>query len=279
MQNDAPGHAPPGKNAALRYAAIAALVAAAILLAFMPRKVKGPEAGPVVQAPTTDADRDGAVISEDVIYFEDTVGHFARPKEPGLYPGVIMIHEWWGLNDHIKAQARTLAEEGYLVLAVDLFGEVAATPDEAMKQVAALDQDRAIANLKAAAAYLRGRNAPKIASLGWCFGGGQSLQLALSGEPLDATVMYYGGVVTDAERLDAIMWPVLGIFGEDDRSIPASDVKKFDAALDDAHVVNEVHLYPGVGHAFANPSNPGHAPEEAEDAWAKTLDFLAKYLQ
>ncbi|HSE35056.1 MAG TPA: dienelactone hydrolase family protein [Candidatus Paceibacterota bacterium] len=219
------------------------------------------------------------VIGEEVAYFGDRKGHFVRPVASGTYPGVVMIHEWWGLTDGVREEARALAGEGYLVFAVDLFGTVATTSEDARKQTGTAKQDVSNANMRAAAAYLRSHGAAKLASLGWCYGGGQSLQLSLSGEPLDATVMYYGQVVTDPERLKALHAPVLGIFAGDDRSITAENVGKFDAALDQVGVANSVHIYPGVGHAFANPTGASYAPEETKDAWAKTLAFLGEHLR
>ena len=115
-------------------------------------------------------------------------------------------------------------------------------------------------------------------SLGWCFGGGQSLQLAVN-EPLDATVIYYGNLVTDEKQLLKIGWPVLGIFGDKDTSIPVSSVNEFDASLDKLKITNEIYIYPGVGHAFANPSGMNYAPEQTRDAWEKTLAFLDKNLK
>jgi carboxymethylenebutenolidase len=219
------------------------------------------------------------VTSSMVAYYDGVQGYLARPVGDGQYPGVIMIHEWWGLNDNIKAMADRLAAQGYIVLAVDLYnGNVATTPDEARSFMGAFDQEEGIRNMRAAAAYLRAQGAPKLASLGWCFGGGQSLQLALS-EDLDATVIYYGQLVTDERRLAAIEQPVLGVFAGEDASIPVSSVQQFDAALDDLGVRNEIVVYPGVGHAFANPSGDSYAPREAQDAWEKTVTFLAQNLR
>lgn len=221
----------------------------------------------------------GAITTNEVTYFEDIHGFFAKPAGEGLYPGVVMIHEWWGLNDNIRDMARELAKEGYAVLAVDLFGKVAQTPDEARQMTSSLDKEKAIQNLRAAVAYLRSQGATKIASLGWCFGGGQSMQLALSGENLDATVIYYGNLVTDEQKLSSIQWPVLGVFGDKDQSIPVENVKKFDTALDALGIANEIYIYPNLGHAFANPSGANYAPQETKDAWAKTVAFLAKYMK
>ena len=140
------------------------------------------------------------VTTADVAYFENYKGFYARPAAEGVFPGVVMIHEWWGLNDNIKTMARELAKEGYAVLAIDLFGKVVTTPDEARKEISSLDKTKALENLKAAVAYLRSKGSEKVGSLGWCFGGGQSLALALSGEKLDATVIYYGNLVTDKKK-------------------------------------------------------------------------------
>jgi carboxymethylenebutenolidase len=190
--------------------------------------------------------------------------------------GALMIHEWWGLNDNIKRVARELAAEGYIVLAVDLFhGEVTNNSERALELVSSINQTEAISNMKSAVAYLREKeNLAKIASLGWCFGGGQSLQLALSGEELDATVIYYGNLVTDESKLAVIRWPVLGIFGDQDTSMPVAQVKEFKSVLDKLGIQNEIYIYPDVGHAFANPTGPNYAPNETKDAWQKTIAFL-----
>lgn len=208
-------------------------------------------------------------------YFDEVTGYYARPTDMQPTVGVVMIHEWWGLNTEIRAMAARLATHGYAVLAVDLFnGSVATTSGDAQAQVAALDQSHANANMQAAADFLRTEGVQRVASLGWCFGGGQSLQLAISGEELSATVIYYGFLVTDDEPLDAIEWPVLGIFGEDDQAISVDTVRAFETALDNVSVENHIYIYPDVGHAFANPSGDSWAPEETHDAWQRTLRFL-----
>jgi carboxymethylenebutenolidase len=202
-------------------------------------------------------------------------------------PAVVMIHENKGLNDNIKKMANLLAKEGYVVLAVDLFnGEV--TTDQ--KRASELTQNIrnnptiAIENLKSARTYLsslQNVNPDKIASLGWCFGGQQSLQLALNIDkehPLAATVIYYGRLVTEPPTLSKIHWPILGIFGDQDQSITVDSVKKFEDALNSNDIPNEIYIYKGVGHAFANPSGDNYAPQETQDAWEKTISFLKKYL-
>jgi len=217
---------------------------------------------------------------DDLEYFAGARGFYAEPMGEDAYPGVVMIHENRGLRPEIKQAAETLAKEGYRVLAVDLYqGTVMETQDEARAYSTQFDQAEGIRNMQAAVAFLNERGSEKIASLGWCFGGKQSLELAMSGTPLAATVVYYGGgMATTTERLAPITWPVLGIFGDQDRVIPLEMVSAFESSLDALSVPNEVHIYEGVGHAFANPSNPNFAPEATADAWAKTLTFLEQNL-
>lgn len=221
-----------------------------------------------------------AVVSASPQYFDAVQGFYAEPEMAGAYPGVILIHEWWGLNDNIKESAEKLASAGYRVLAVDLYdGRVATESSQARELTGTLDQARALQNLGAAKAYLESKGAERIASMGWCFGGGQSMQFSLSGAELDATVIYYGQLVTDSAELEKITWPVLGVFGSEDTSIPTNTVVEFRDTLTVQATPNEVYIYPGVGHAFANPSGANYAPEETADAWVKTLAFLEANLR
>src|ERR687890_2404616 len=224
-----------------------------------------------------------------VNYYDNASGYLVYPilnpnnNTPKL-PAVIMIHENRGLNDNIKDTADILAKQGYVVLAVDLFqGQVTADPNQARELSSSVRNNPGIAieNMKSAIAYLsslQNVNASRIASIGWCFGGGQSLQLALNSEdhPLAATIIYYGQVVNDTGELSKIRWPILGIFGDKDQAISVDSVRAFEKALNETGVTNQIHIYPGVGHAFANPSNDNYAPQETADAWMKTLAFLDK---
>lgn len=235
------------------------------------------------------------IQNETVSYYENASGYLVypvsnSPNDPTVstkkLPAVIMIHENRGLNDNMKDTADILAKQGYVVLAVDLFqGQVTADPNQARELSSSVRNNPGIAieNMKSAIAYLsslQNVNASRIASIGWCFGGGQSLQLALNSEdhPLAATIIYYGQVVNDTNEISKIKWPVLGIFGDQDQSISIDSVKAFEQALNETGVTNEIYLYPGVGHAFANPSNDNYAPQETADAWKKTLAFLKKYV-
>jgi carboxymethylenebutenolidase len=172
------------------------------------------------------------------------------------------------------------------VLAVDLFKSEVTTDrnrSSELTQYVRDNQDMTTANLKSAVKYLTSLpnvNPDKIVSIGWCFGGGQSLTLALNSQdhPLAATIIYYGRLVTDNSILANIKWPVLGIFGDQDTSIPVDSVKAFESALNANGIANEIHIYKGVGHAFANPSGDNYAPNETKDAWDRTLSFLDKNL-
>lgn len=220
------------------------------------------------------------VTESNVPYFPGASGFYARPEAAGEYPGVVMIHENRGLRPEIRQMAEQLAKEGYQVLAVDLFGgKIVETQEEARALTANFNQQTAVENMRAAAALLRERGADTVASLGWCFGGRQSVALAISGEPLDATIVYYGGgMATTTAQLAPIEWPVLGIFGDQDQAIPVATVRAFEASLDTLGVENEIYIYPGVAHAFANPSGMSYAPEETKDAWEKTVAFLNRNL-
>lgn len=222
----------------------------------------------------------------DVNYYGNATGYLVQPEGQATnLPAVVVIHEWWGLNQHIKDAADQLAAEGYVVLAADLYSsEVATVPDRARELSSSVRNNpvEAMDNLNAAVEHLASLpnvNSSRIAALGWCFGGGQSMQLALNTErPLSATVIYYGNLVTNQTQLAEIQWPVLGIFGSEDQSIPVDTVNQFKAALNASNVTNEIYIYEGVGHAFANPSGNNYAPEETADAWEKTLAFLSKYV-
>lgn len=220
------------------------------------------------------------VSGRSVNYFNGVSGFYASPNTPGIYPGVVMVHEWWGLNDNVRDMAKTLASNGYRVLAVDLYtGRVAQNMHDAQNYVSSLDQTQSILNMRAAKQYLIAEGSTKIAVLGWCFGGGQALKYSLSEKDLSATVVYYGQLSSDPVRLKNITWPVLGIFGDKDNSIPVDTVRTFEAFLNRNKIPNEIYVYPGVGHAFANPTGSNFAPEETKDAWDKTLKFLEKYLK
>lgn len=210
--------------------------------------------------------------------------YLALPEGGGKHPAVIVIHEWWGLNDWVKEQAQKYAGQGYLALAVDLYrGKSAATPDEAHVLMRGLPDDRGLRDLEAAFAYLSSRpdvETAKIGSIGWCMGGGWSIKLAVDQPKLAAVVVNYGSLPTDPATIAKIHGPVLGNFGADDQGIPAKDVKTFEAALKADGKTADFKIYDGAGHAFENPNNKqGYRPEAASDAEQRISAFFAKYLK
>jgi carboxymethylenebutenolidase len=195
-----------------------------------------------------------------------------------------VIHEWWGLNDWVKEQASKLADEGYVTLAIDLYrGKIAASPDLAHELMRGVPEDRAARDLHAAVEYLKSQpnvRKDRIASIGWCMGGGYSLDVALEEPTLAAAVINYGHLATDADDLKKINASILGIFGGQDRGIPVDDVRKFEQQLKQLGKSAEIHIYPNAGHAFENPNNTaGYRKDDAEDAWQRTVAFLAKTLK
>lgn len=212
----------------------------------------------------------------------ELIGYLAVPDEPGPHPGVLLIHEWWGLNEGITVLADALAEQGYVVFAPDAYrGEVTRAIPRALALRLGTPEEQIHADLDAGLAYLmaqEGVDTQQIASMGFCFGGGQSLLLGLrQPENIVLTVLYYGDVVTEANLLEPLMDSrgVLGIFGEEDQQIFVGDVLEFEAALNTLDIPNEITIYPGVGHAFLNEENFDQ-PGAAGDAWQQTLAFLAE---
>jgi len=247
------------------------------------------EDSPVPGASSLEGAPKTEVESETVTYAAvdgaEIQGYLARPKNAaGPLPGIIVIHEWWGLNDNIRKMADLLAGEGYTALAVDLYnGKVADAPEKAQEYMQAAMQNAVNGedNLKQAYAYLEGEhNAPKVGTIGWCFGGGWSLATALiMPDKVDASVVYYGRLVTDVAKLEPLNVPILGIFGAEDQGIPLDMVKEFEKALASLDKDASIHIYEGADHAFANPSGTHYEREAAQDAWNKTLAFLAKHLK
>jgi carboxymethylenebutenolidase len=206
------------------------------------------------------------------------------PQGKGPFPAIVVIHEWWGLNDWVKEEAAKLADQGYVALAIDLYrGKVATTADEAHEIMRGVPQDRANRDLLAATGYLRSQknvDPRRIGSIGWCMGGGYSLDLALNDPTLKAAVINYGHLATDDTLLKKINASILGIFGGQDRGIPVADVSKFEAQLRALGKPVEIHVFPDAGHAFENPNNKqGYRAEDAAQAWKLTLDFLSRYLK
>jgi carboxymethylenebutenolidase len=215
---------------------------------------------------------------------ETVQGVLYTPAGKGPFPALIVIHEWWGLNDWVKDQASKLADQGYVTLAVDLYrGKVATTPDMAHEIMRGVPEDRAKRDLHAAFEFLTSQpnvNKDRIGSIGWCMGGGYSLDVALQEPTLSATVINYGHLATDTEALKKINAPILGLFGGQDHGITPADVNKFKATMDQLGKKIEVKIYDDAGHAFENPNNKdGYRAADAADAWKRTVDFLSATLK
>jgi carboxymethylenebutenolidase len=208
--------------------------------------------------------------------------YLSLPEGKPPFPGVVVIQEWWGLNDHIKLWTDRMAAEGYAALAVDLYdGKVATNSDEAMAYVGSVEEARALEILQAACAFLKSDarvQAAKLGSIGWCFGGGWSLRLAIAEPDLDACVMYYGRVVDSPEELGRIQAKLCGVFANRDQSIPPDAVNSFEQALQAAKVDYQIHRY-DAEHAFANPSNPRYDAKSADAAWGVVRHFLEYHLK
>jgi carboxymethylenebutenolidase len=225
-----------------------------------------------------------SAITTERTTINGTPGYLARPADDGEYPAVVMIHEWWGLNENIEHMAEILAGHGYVVFAVDLYdGEVAENSSEAGRLSGEVREnpDAAVSKMSRAVGGLRDRSdtTERVASLGWCFGGGQSLQLSLSDADLNATVIYYGTLTTDRETLQRIDEPVLGVFGSEDDVVGIENVREFNRTLGELGVEREIYVYEGANHAFANPSGESFRPEATRDAWSKALRFLDENLR
>jgi carboxymethylenebutenolidase len=215
---------------------------------------------------------------------ETVSGILYTPPGSGPFPALIVIHEWWGLNDWVKQQAEKLAGEGYIALAVDLYrGKVADNPDLAHELMRGVPEDRATRDLRAAYDFLASLpNVKKnrIGSIGWCMGGGYSLDVALAEPHLAATVINYGHLATEPSELKKINAPMLGLFGGQDRGITPEDVKKFQQDMEQLGKKIDVKIYPDAGHAFENPNNKqGYRAGDAADAWQRTVSFLATNLK
>lgn len=247
-----------------------------------------PETKPAVSAPQSTSNPPSAPTIP-AIHFKSSLageaqGYIAAPATSGKKPAILVIPEWWGLDDWIRQQTDRFAKQGYVALAVDLYrGRVAKTPDEAHELMRALPEDRAIADLKAAFEYLASRSdvdASRIGAIGWCMGGGYALALAVNEPRLAADVINYGRLVTDPASIAKIKAPILGNFGGKDRGIPVADVNAFADALKKAGKEADLKIYPDAGHAFMNPNNKeGYRADDAADAWQRIDRFFAAKLR
>jgi carboxymethylenebutenolidase len=212
-------------------------------------------------------------------------GHLELPHGEGTHPAVIVIHEWWGVNDWVEDQTEALAKLGYVAFAVDLYkGQVAKDDETAHQLMSGLAEEESIAMLRASADYLRARSdvrANAIGVIGWCMGGKYAIRLAAADPGIRAAVMYYGAPLTDSTAIRQIQASVLGNFGGDDKGPSPEQVRAFEKALKKAGKKVDFKIYPGAGHAFANVNNPwgGYREKAAQDAWMRTKTFFARELK
>lgn len=244
----------------------------------------------VPAAASAEAIQEGRLVSYKVRN-EPVQAYLVRPQRTAAMPGIVVIHEWWGLNDQIKRVADRLAEEGFVAIAPDLYrGKLGTDAGLAHELMRGLNETYAVDVIAGAAAHLRSieardRRGPAptaarmaIGTLGFCMGGRISLATALSGADVQAAVMFYGSVETSKEALAPLQVPLLGIFGNEDRGIPLDQIRAFQAALKDAGKDATVLVYPGVGHAFFNEDRPSYEREAANDAWERTKAFFRTHL-
>jgi len=208
-------------------------------------------------------------------------GYLSRPVATAVTSGLIVIHEWWGLNEDIHAMTEQLAALGYTALAVDLYDGKSATeirPAYELSTNLSSNEEQGLANLQQAYDYLETEmQATKIGVIGWCLGGKWSLKTALMlPKEIDATVIYYGSLTDDKEKLATLDMPIIGFVGTRDRL--HKEFIAFDATMKELGKNASVHIYEGAKHAFANASGTVYEPVAAEDSWQKTVNFLKAYL-
>jgi carboxymethylenebutenolidase len=215
---------------------------------------------------------------------ETVPGFVAAPDKPGRYPAIIVVHDWWGLTDWVKQQTQNLAAQGFVALAVDLYGgKVPTDAAEAEQLGQSVSSDAAVLKLMAGIVYLASRNdveRDRIGAVGWGMGGGYALRLAMHVPQIGACVDNYGEVPTDPNEMQLIGAAVLGNFGSDDHGVTPADVQGFEKAMKNLSRRVDLKIYDGVGHSFENPNDrDAYRPDAAADAWNRTVAFLGKSLK
>jgi carboxymethylenebutenolidase len=203
-------------------------------------------------------------------------GYLALPKGGGVHPAVIVVHEWWGLNDHTRDDTDRLAYRGYVSLAVDLYrGKSTSDPDVAHELMRGLPEDRALGDLAARADV----DPARVAIVGWCMGGGYALALAVDQPKLRAAVVNYGRLVTAPDKVAQIRAAFLGNFAGQDQGISPADVQAFEKQLRQTDTDVDIKIYASDAHAFMNPANlKGYDEVAAKDAWGRIDAFLTRTL-
>lgn len=204
--------------------------------------------------------------------------HVARPADDAPKPAVIMLHDWRGMSADVNGKADDLAAQGYVVVAPDTYrGAVSSWFPRSMYLAISTPTERVNADLDAVYAWLEAQpdvDADRIAVMGFCYGGGKSLEYGLHNSRLAATVVFYGTLLTDATRLTSMAGPVLGIFGELDAQIPVDEVNAFEAALTEAGVQNQVTIYSERGHGFVKNVESIASDPQQRAAWDELIAFF-----
>ena len=211
-----------------------------------------------------------------------TMGFLVRPKENKTYPALIVIHEIWGLVDHIKDVAERLAHEGYVALGVDLFeGKTVTKLEEGRKFREQFTEEKILKDLDGAFNFLKDLpyvNSKHIGSVGFCMGGGLSLLLACQNRELAAAAVFYGRNPSPIDRVKDIQCPILCNYAGADMAITESDINLLKQTLTNYGKTFDIKTYPGAPHAFFNDTRESYRPEAAKDAWKRTLQFFNRYL-
>src|SRR5215210_165299 len=210
-------------------------------------------------------------------------GYLAVP-ESGSGPGVIVLQEWWGMDDSVKAYVDRFAEEGFLALAPDLYrGETTEQPDEAQQKMMAMNMEQAVKDMSGAVDYLaqhEGFQGDGVGAVGFCLGGGLAVWAAAENQKVDAVVSYYYVMPHGKPDFSKVDAPVLGHFGTDDDFVPVDDAKALEKKLNDAGAEAKFEFYEGAGHAFANDHDRlgTYDEEKSKRAWSRTVEFLKQHL-
>jgi len=248
-----------------------------------------PSPGEGQTLPRSIAGSAGPLSGEQINYVagdERSVGYLAVPDGAGPFPALVIVHEWNGLVDRVRQVADDLAREGYVTLAVDLFdGRVGANPDENRALVGEVrdNPEKMIANMNSALGYLKGRAdvTGRVGAMGWCFGGGIALSYGLDGDDHDATAIFYGQLVDDPTRLATLGHEVYGTFARLDQGPSPESVAAFEAALREADIANDLHVYDEVNHGFwlHVDQDPEVRSVPALDAWSRLVAYLDRTLR
>jgi carboxymethylenebutenolidase len=210
-------------------------------------------------------------------------GYLARPTGDGPFPAVVVIQEWWGVDDHIKSVVERFAGQGYAAITPDLYrGKVAKEPNDAQQLVMLMQMDQALKDVQGAVDYLAQQSyvSPKKPGvIGFCAGGRLAILMSYQGKNVGAVVSFYGsGANPTDEDLKNVSAPMLRIYGDQDQGNPIDKVSAWEPKLKEYGKISDIVVYKGAQHAFFNDTRPSYNKEAAQDAWKRTLDWFGKYL-